>query len=293
MELTTGLIQSVSKNDIGPMKTLEQAPVKSSPNPDDKVIAIYQQQIVIDSVNEQTFYRFNDFSNIVGDDSLYLPVQVREQERIYVIELEAIADYHEPVSLRSQLHRLSYDEYHLASRALQLLTWYKQHRFCGQCGQPTVMDKKELSLVCHDCEISYYPRISPCIMCLIIRGDECLLAHHHRQPEGMYSTLAGFVEAGETLEQTLHREVMEEVGLKVKNLRYFSSQSWPFPHQLMVGYFVDYESGDIDIEDEEIADAKWFRYDNLPDIPPLTTLSGKLIETFVESRKVKSRKNTQ
>lgn len=258
---------------------------KTRLQPQDIIVAIFQQHLVVDQNNPLGFYQFEQVEDIANQDCLYLPVQISAQKNVYVIELVSLPEAYQPATLRSLIHLLSYEQYQLASRAVQLITWSKQHRYCGQCGQPTSADKKELALVCAQCELHYYPRISPCMMCLIVRGDECLLAHHHRQPEGMYSTLAGFVEAGESLESTVHREVMEEVGLKVKNLRYFSSQSWPFPHQLMVGYFVDYDSGEIKLEDEEIADAQWFRYDQLPMVPSLTTLSGKLIEAFVNSRK--------
>lgn len=254
-------------------------------NARDIVIVLYEQQLIITKSNPFGFYRFEEIEELVSHDhSLFLPVQIQAEEKVYVVELAGILDSHEQTSLRSQMHLLSYEQYQLASRALQLITWLKQHRYCGQCGQTTVADPNELALVCQRCVISYYPRISPCMMCLIVRGDECLLAHHHKHPDGMYSALAGFVEAGETLEQTLHREVMEEVGLQVDNLRYFGSQSWPFPHQLMIAYLADYKDGEIKIEDEEIADAQWFRYDQLPDIPPSTSIAGELIEAFVRSK---------
>lgn len=251
--------------------------------PLDKVIITHEQRLLIDEHNPLGMYHYRDIVGLVNDECLYFPVHTQENERVYVVELNDHHPKYESVSLRSQLHLFSDDDYLLASRALQLVTWFKQHRYCGQCGQLNHKHPKELALNCERCEIVYYPRISPCMMCLITRGDECLLAHHHRQAEGMYSTLAGFVEAGESLEHTVHREVMEEVGLKVDNLRYFASQSWPFPHQLMVAYMVDYVSGDIRLQDEEIADARWFHYSELPMIPPSTTLSGRLIEAFVGS----------
>ncbi len=210
---------------------------------------------------------------------LYLGQHRGEQCYLAVVE-ENVGD-HLLVDFRSIMPDVHPSEEQLISRALQLITWQKQHQYCGQCGGLTVRSKTEIAMICETCAIHYYPRISPCMMCLIVRGDECLLAHHHRQREGMYSTLAGFVEAGESIEQTVHREVMEEVGLTVTNLRYFSSQPWPFPHQLMVAYFADYESGEIILQDEEIADAQWFHYSRLPMVPPTATLSGRLIEAFV------------
>lgn len=189
------------------------------------------------------------------------------------------------LSLRTQMPRLSEIEYQVASRAFQLITWRQQHQFCGQCGSQTTHHADELALTCVPCNLIFYPRISPCIMVLITREDKFLLAHHYRQAGDMYSTLAGFVEAGENLEHAIRREVFEEVGLKIKNIRYSSSQSWPYPHQLMVGYFAEYDSGDIQVDDVEIEDAQWFSHDNLPTIPPAMTLSGQLIRDFINSIK--------
>jgi NAD+ diphosphatase len=127
-----------------------------------------------------------------------------------------------------------------------------------------------------------YPRLSPSIIVLISKGEEMLLARNAAWPQGMYSTLAGFVEAGESIEQTVHREVMEEVGLQVKGLQYFGSQSWPFPNSLMLGFHAKYAGGDILCQPEEIADAQWFTKDTLPQIPPKTAISGWLIQEFLD-----------
>ena len=137
---------------------------------------------------------------------------------------------------------------------------------------------------CPACHLISYPRLSPSIIVLITKGEEMLLARNADWPTGMYSTLAGFVEAGESVEQTLHREVLEEVGLQVKNLKYFGSQSWPFPNSLMLGFHAEYDSGEIVCQDEEIADAQWFRIDNLPQIPPKTAISGWLIQEFIDQQ---------
>jgi NAD+ diphosphatase len=186
-------------------------------------------------------------------------------------------------TLRSLMSLLTEHQFALVSKALQLSRWYFQHQYCGQCGSNTQKHPVENALSCQRCQLTYYPRISPCIICLIVKGEECLLAHHDRHAEGMYSTLAGFVEAGESLEQTLHREIMEEVGIKVKNIQYYASQSWPFPNQLMVGFFAEYASGEITVDDVEIKDAKWFHYSELPYTPPTYTISGQLIKAFVDS----------
>ena len=127
-----------------------------------------------------------------------------------------------------------------------------------------------------------YPTISPCVLCLIKKDNHILLARNAMFPDGLYSVLAGFIETSETAEQTLQREVEEEVGLKVKNIKYFGSQSWPFPSQLMIGYECEYDSGEINVDGIEIVDAKWFSINDLPRTPPNSTLSGRLINSYIE-----------
>lgn len=186
--------------------------------------------------------------------------------------------------LRNLLDQLSEDEFQIAGRALQILRWHFDHQFCGRCGKPTVQHLDDFAKTCTACKIDFYPRLSPCIITLVTRGDECLLAWHTRSKDEKYSCLAGFIEMGESPEQTLEREVMEEVGLTVNNIRYIASQAWPFPGQLMLGYFADYAGGDIVIDQQEIKVANWYHYDQLPKIPPATTISGRLINNFVQER---------
>ena len=196
------------------------------------------------------------------------------------------SDYadHQWLGLRSQLGVVDESQFQLAGRALQILRWHYDHQYCGRCGKPTQQHGRDLAKTCVSCELDYYPRLSPCIITLVTRGDYCLLAYHARSKQEVYSCLAGFIEAGESPEQTLVREVMEEVGIVVDNLRYQESQPWPFPGQLMLAYFADYSSGDIKIDGKEILAADWYRFDNLPKTPPLLTISGRLINTFVQQR---------
>lgn len=161
------------------------------------------------------------------------------------------------VSLRNAHDLLSPPMYQLATRAKLLHTWDRQHRFCGACATPTEMLESEPARRCPACGQVSYPRLSPAIMVLIHRGDELLLARSPHFKPGVYSALAGFVDAGEGVEECVHREVMEEVGLSVTNLRWFSSQSWPFPHSLMLAFHADYAEGEIRPQPDEIEDAKW------------------------------------
>lgn len=166
----------------------------------------------------------------------------------------------------------------LAGRATQLLDWQRNHRFCGRCATPTQMKTTEFAMVCPDCGLVAYPRISPAIMVLIRRGEELLLARSPHFRPGVFSALAGFVEAGETLEQCAVREVREEVGLEIANLRYFDSQPWPFPDSLMVAFFADYAGGEITPDPAEIEAADWYRRDALPTLPDPVSIARRLID---------------
>lgn len=166
----------------------------------------------------------------------------------------------------------------LANRAFQVSEWVRTHRYCGVCATPMHKSGKELCFHCSACGFSAYPRISPAMMVLIKRGDKILLARHATYATARYTALAGFVEAGENIEEAIHREVLEEVGLHVKDLRYFGSQSWPFPHSLMIAYTAEYAGGELSIQEDEIADACWFGPgDALPDIPMIESIAGRLV----------------
>ncbi|MFJ1299659.1 NAD(+) diphosphatase [Pseudomonadota bacterium AL_CKDN230030165-1A_HGKHYDSX7] len=179
--------------------------------------------------------------------------------------------------LRALLSELG-DSFALAGRAYQIAEWVRTHRFCGACATPMQHARHELCLQCPSCGLHSYPRISPAMMVLIKRGDELLLARHARYAQARYTALAGFVEPGESIEDAVHREVEEEVGLKVRDLRYFGSQSWPFPHSLMIAFTAEYAGGDIRVQEDEIADAQWFGPGQpFPDIPMRESIAGRLV----------------
>ncbi len=180
--------------------------------------------------------------------------------------------------LRGLFQRLGDDELALAGRALQLVAWDRTHAFCGACGTATFARTSERARECPKCSLVVYPRLAPVVMCLVRRGDELLLARSPRFPEGVYSALAGFVEPGETLEQCVHREVREEVGVRVSNLRYFASQPWPFPHSLMIAFFADHAGGEIAPDGVEIESAGWFRSGGLPRLPARISIARRLID---------------
>ena len=188
----------------------------------------------------------------------------------------------EYVGLRSIMMNSDPELFGVLSRAWQVALFMRTHRFCGQCGSRTHNVGWEMAVQCPNCSHRSYPRISPCIIVAIRDNERMLLAQGVHHKGGMYSTLAGFVESGESLEEAVHREVFEEVGVKVKNVEYFDSQPWPFPHSLMVGFLADYDGGEIVLEEKEIADAGWFSIDDLPMLPPKFSIAGHLIEETIE-----------
>lgn len=186
--------------------------------------------------------------------------------------------------LRSLLGEVEEDIFLLAGRTFQIVHWNRMHKFCGKCGRPTEALKNELAKKCPGCGSVFYPRISPAVIVAIVRGDEILLAHNKNFRQNWYSVIAGFMEPGETFEDCVIREVMEEVGIRVKNIKYFDSQPWPFPDSLMVGFTAEHESGEIIVDGKEIEHAAWYGRDNLPNKPTVASIAGRLIE-FVISRR--------
>ncbi len=177
-------------------------------------------------------------------------------------------------------------EWLLAGRAVQIVEWARTHCFCGRCATPMEPSLGERGMKCPACELISYPRVAPAMITLITRGEpgpdqEALLARGLRFPMPMYSCLAGFVEPGEDLEGAVIREVKEEVGVDVDQVRYVGSQPWPFPHSLMVGFRVNYVGGDIVCEEAEIMDAQWYRKDALPMTPPEISIAGKIIQAWL------------
>jgi NAD+ diphosphatase len=185
------------------------------------------------------------------------------------------------LNLRALVDAFDEPTFALAGRASHTLDWATTSRFCGRCGERTVPVTTERCMRCPRCALMLYPRIAPAVIVLVRRGREALLARNARFPVPFYSTLAGFSSIGETLEETLRREVLEEVGVQVGAPRYFGSQPWPFPNSLMVAYTAEWEAGEIAIDNDEIADAGWFAPDALPRIPPHVSIARRLIDAWV------------
>jgi NAD+ diphosphatase len=178
---------------------------------------------------------------------------------------------------------LAEEPFRMALRASHITEWDREDRFCSRCGGPLAMKKEERAKECAACGFTSFPRISPAVIVLVIKGKGILLARSPRFKDAFYSVLAGFVEPGETLEETVHREIREEAGIEVTDIRYFGSQPWPFPDSLMVGFTAKYAGGDIRIDPSEIVDAQWFHVDALPAVPGKISIARRMIDWFRET----------
>lgn len=208
-----------------------------------------------------------------------------QQAAYHTVEVKLLGKLPPPFSfkpLRGLIAELSATLFDIAGRAFQLLKWDTDHQFCGRCGTVMQFFDRDKAKRCPACHLTSYPRISPAIIVAVHRDEQILLSRApHFQPN-RYSVQAGFVEIGETLEQTVQRELLEEVGIMVKNVRYFGSQAWAFPHSLMVAFTAEYAAGELRLDAQEVEHAAWFnRTDKLPDLPPSQSIAWQLIMAWL------------
>jgi len=185
--------------------------------------------------------------------------------------------------LRSLYGTLDEDIYLLAGKAIQIVKWDQTHQYCGRCGHKTQILKDERAKICPVCGFMSYPRISPVVITAVLKDNKILLAHSAAFPGNWHSIIAGFVEPGETLEECIKREILEEVDIQVRNIKYFGSQSWPYPNSLMIGFTAEYESGEISVDRKEISEAGWYDINTLPELPSKISISRELIDWFIQS----------
>ena len=229
-----------------------------------------------------TLDSYSPFLSIAKDtllDEYYYSIEIAPNTDILGIFMDPAKI--EFTDFRTTLSFIDPSDFKLISRASILINWKAANQFCSTCGNKTLFNSKEGAPDCECLAPPRYPIISPCIITLIHDKDRILLGRSKFFPPNMFSTLAGFIEAGENAEEALVREVMEEVNVKVSEIKYYGSQSWPFPSQLMLGYFCKYVEGEIKLNDAELEDARWFHLDDLPMIPPDSSISGQLIRSYI------------
>ena len=259
---------------------------------DSKLIIFCDSKILYDQSENTYSFAIKDL-NLSDQLGPYLAIALIDNCFVYVLNIDEdqniLGLFMDPdvihfVELRQMLGILDQSSFLLLSRATILKSWLSANVFCSICGNQNSFNKKEGAFECSCNAAPKYPTISPCIITLIYDEDNILLGRSKFFPPNMYSTLAGFIEAGENAEEALIREVKEEVNVEITNIKYFSSQSWPFPAQLMLGYFCQYKKGEIILNDAELEDARWFDIKELPIIPPDASISGQLIRSYIEGR---------
>ena len=243
--------------------------------------------------NDDYLFVFNDMRQLYLDEEKRLPenlddfdvnfclfIGMYKGRKAFVVNADGDGTFHDLF----EVYEFNHDLYHIAGKAVLINDWYISHRFCGRCGVKTQLDEKDMMLKCPECGQVHYPRIAPAIIVAIRNDDKLLMAKHSYHDTIRYALIAGFVEPGESIEDAVHREVLEEVGIKIKNLKYMKSQSWPFPNSLMLGFTAEYESGDIKVDGDEIVKAKWFEADEIIRFSSDISISDWLVQNFIDSR---------
>ena len=248
-----------------------------------KYFIFYENQLLLKyKNNELSLPETLKFDVTIGNS---YDIGVFNKKCCEAIEITAIDinENYQLFPLKSALEKIGQDWFAAATRAYQIIQWDRNHKFCGKCGEKTTQIDHLFEKICAHCHLSFFPKLSPAIIVLIKKDNQILMARQKSFPEGVYGLIAGFVEAGETLEEAIHREVLEEVGICIKNIRYFGSQPWPFPDSLMLAFIADYESGEISCQDGELEIAGWYDVKNLPGYPSSSTsIAIKMIYAFLE-----------
>jgi len=265
---------------------LAEIDLEASPADSALVFAFHQGRLLVRRTDEHAEApRYGDVASVLEGATAGIYLGKLDEQACFVMPLESEP---EPpagfafAGLRELFGRLEEPVHGVAGRAFQTVEWYLNHAFCGRCGTPTELVAKERARGCPKCGATYFPRINPAVIMLVERDGLMLLARNKLFRGPFYSCLAGFVEPGESLEEAVAREVLEEVGVEVEEISYIASQPWPFPSQLMIGFTARHRSGEIKVQDSEILDAGWFSAGELPEMPGRFSLARRLIDGFLE-----------
>ena len=261
---------------------LEAAPTESA-----LVFAFHQGRLLVRREDQQAQApRWGEVAGVLAGAAHHIYLGRLDGRPCFAIPLETEPEAptgYQFTGLRELFGRLEEPIHGVAGRAFQTIEWYLSHAFCGRCGTPTELVANERARGCPKCGATYFPRINPAVIMLVEREGRMLLARNKLFRGPFYSCLAGFVEPGESLEEAVAREVMEEVGVEVREVRYFASQPWPFPSQLMIGFTASHAAGEIRVQDSEIVDAGWFDPGGeLPELPGRFSLARRLIDAHLE-----------
>ncbi len=219
----------------------------------------------------------------VREVSTFLVPRKKHQVKVFVVGEEMPVDGMQWMELRAAFDLLSEDDFSIAVKARELAFWYEQTVFCSVCATP-LLRSTEISKCCPSCKREFWPQVIPAIIVLVKKGDEVLLTRNKNFRGNYWGLVAGFVETGETLEECVAREVLEETGISIKNIRYAASQPWAFPSHLMLGFIADYAAGNIVVQEEELLCAQWFHRDRLPELPGKVSLARRLLDAWLQNK---------
>ncbi len=247
---------------------------------------------IVEPADDDILFVFNENRELYLDENKQLPksldnfnvdfclfIGIYKNKKAFAVNVKTTEEYY-PLQ---EVYEFDHDLYHIAGKAVLVRDWYISHRFCGRCGVETQLDEKDMMLKCPICGQVHYPRIAPAIIVAVRKDGKLLMAKHSYHKTHRYALVAGFVEPGESIEEAVHREVFEEIGIKIKNLKYQKSQSWPFPNSLMLAFTAEYESGDINVDGDEIVKAKWFKKEEIERYDSDISISDWLIQDFIDN----------
>ena len=253
--------------------------INQKPKPDDLIVSINSNKEILFNKKTKTFFHVMPKEH----KKAYKIFEQNDVSFFLVEEIEELEENLEYLAKRHLYPHLDEDSLTLISRAFQIYDWIYKQKFCARTGNQLSDVNDDLSKFCTNCKRDYFPKMSPCILVAVTNNNRILLVKHNNEIRTLSTVIAGFVELGESLEECVKREVQEEVGLQVTNIKYLESQSWPFPNQLMMAFSAEAISDEIEIDNNEILEANWFQKDDLPHIPPEPSLSNKLIKTTLDS----------
>ena len=261
------------------------------PENHDRVIVLHQRDMVLSFTGDSgSFPKWHEVKKIfpaTGDMPL---LGLLDGERCFALEANGLPEYLpgnlQKFPIRQFLFEYPENSQSALCRARELLAWRKLHRYCGACREKLIASDHDSGLICPACHAVYYPQLAPAVIVAVTRnsGREILLAHNRNFAGNMYSLIAGFVEAGENVEMAIHREIWEETNLRVKNLRYITSQVWPFPNSLMLAFQAEYDSGTAEPDGEELSDLGWFTAGDHPELPSPGSVARSVIDQIFNRR---------
>tara|TARA_B100001996_G_scaffold315739_1_gene258664 strand:- start:1028 stop:1828 length:801 start_codon:yes stop_codon:yes gene_type:complete len=255
--------------------------IKQIPKQNDLIVSINESKKILFNKKEGSFLQKNLIEQ--PKDAVYKIFQMEDSSVFLTEVLEDLNEDQIYLSKKELYPYLDEESLMIVSRAFQLFDWIHKQNYCSRTGNELSKVRDDLSKFCDKCPREYFPKMSPCILVLLTYGNEILLVRHNSEIRTLYTAIAGFVDLGEALEECVEREVFEEVGLKIKNINYVGSQSWPFPNQLMMAFQAEATSKDVQIDKKEILEASWFKSSDLPKIPPEPSLSNLLIKKAINS----------